>query len=312
MTGVLLAAWLAERGVDVMLLERDRLGAGATGMGAGLMLQGLHYPYSVARKVLGAERVRDLWRLTAESQRLVEEFEVPCDLRRCGSRRVGTQPFEVEALQQSAAQLRADGFDGAWTGDALQVAADLALDPVAFVRGVAERSKARFREGVAAVGLDDETPQLRVLTEQGDVCCEAVALANDGEAGTLHSFFGSIIFPGRRTFRLSPPQPPQTVPVPTVNASGRELSYQRPDGRVLSLGESSAYPVEREWIQRLGFSCDELPNVGPAPGSVRIFVCAGFHGNALGPACAKMLSEILLTGKSDYPYRMLDPRRHAL
>ena len=59
----------------------------------------------------------------------------------------------------------------------------------------------------------------------------------------------------------------------------------------------------------MALSCDELPNVGPIPGAVRIFVCAGFHGNALAPAAARLLADMMTGAPAT---RMFDPRRHAI
>jgi len=62
----------------------------------------------------------------------------------------------------------------------------------------------------------------------------------------------------------------------------------------------------------MGFSCDELPTVGPVPGSVNTYVAAGYHGHGLGYAviAAKAVTEMMLDGTSSIPGDLLSPRRH--
>jgi glycine/D-amino acid oxidase-like deaminating enzyme len=305
LTGLILAGELAARGVDVRVLERRSVGATDE---PGPLLEGLHYPYGVARKILGAGRVRDLWRLTIESRRIVSSLGPTTTT---GSNRVGERPHEVEALRESAALLQADGFEAEWTGEALRVPGDAAIDPAALVRRLA--ASLVVCEHTTARRIDDRAPQLRVITDRGDVACEAVALATGASTGELVPFFESIVYPVRRRCALWSARAPGPLRTPRVSADGRRLGWQRPDGRILAVESTPLSDApEQSWDQMLGFSCDELPCVGPVPGSVRLFVCAGFHGNALGPACARMLAQIITTGRSEYPYRMLDPRRHVI
>jgi glycine/D-amino acid oxidase-like deaminating enzyme len=62
----------------------------------------------------------------------------------------------------------------------------------------------------------------------------------------------------------------------------------------------------------MGFSCDELPNIGPVPGAVNVYAAAGYHGHGLGYAviAARAASEMMLDGKTSIPCDLFSPRRH--
>jgi sarcosine oxidase subunit beta len=62
----------------------------------------------------------------------------------------------------------------------------------------------------------------------------------------------------------------------------------------------------------MGFSCDELPSIGPVPGTVNVYAAAGYHGHGLGFAAiaARAVSEMILDGKTFVPCEIFSPRRH--
>jgi sarcosine oxidase subunit beta len=62
----------------------------------------------------------------------------------------------------------------------------------------------------------------------------------------------------------------------------------------------------------MGFSCDELPNVGPVPGAVNVYAAAGYHGHGLAfsTVAAKAVTGMMLDGRTDVPCEPFSPRRH--
>lgn len=145
---------------------------------------------------------------------------------------------------------------------------------------------APIREGVGVTRIDDGGPRVRLETTAGDFEAEAVALCTGAWTRELHPFFEEAIFPGRRRF---------------VGGDALAVSADR---------RTVTVPGERgEWERVVALSCDEVPNVGPVPGAVRIFVCAGFHGYALAPAAARILADMMTGAPAS---RTFDPRRHAI
>ncbi|NYZ15133.1 FAD-binding oxidoreductase [Azospirillum sp. RWY-5-1] len=83
-TGLMTALELAERGYDVVLLEAERVGWGASGRNGGQLITGYNKPMSTIESWVGAEDARRLWDLNVEAtdllRRRVEAHAIACDL----------------------------------------------------------------------------------------------------------------------------------------------------------------------------------------------------------------------------------------
>jgi sarcosine oxidase subunit beta len=101
--GCSLAYHLARKGVDVLLLERDRLGSGSTARNAG----GVRQQFSSEVNVLiGMHSVRLL-------DRFEEEVGVPADFRKVGYLMLLTRPQEVEDFRRLMQMWHRLGLDSA-------------------------------------------------------------------------------------------------------------------------------------------------------------------------------------------------------
>ena len=84
-TGLSTALHLAGRGVDVVLLEAERIGWGASGRNGGQAIAGLACDQSVIEAQLGREASRRVWDMTLEAIRLIGQrrarFGIDCDWR---------------------------------------------------------------------------------------------------------------------------------------------------------------------------------------------------------------------------------------
>jgi gamma-glutamylputrescine oxidase len=106
--------WLARQGMQVALLERNFLAAGATGRNGGMVrvdMAGL-YGEGIAR--LGLENARAILTFTRESQDLLRQVvqaeQIPCDLRETAMIRLALTPEQVQTLTQEVALLAAEGI----------------------------------------------------------------------------------------------------------------------------------------------------------------------------------------------------------
>ncbi|MBN1178734.1 MAG: FAD-binding oxidoreductase, partial [Anaerolineae bacterium] len=113
LVGAAAAARLAREGIAVAVLEAQSIAGGATGRCAGMVLTGPagHYNWAVA--AYGRQRAQEVWSFTVEGrEQLIETAErLGAPAARTGSLALAVDDAETEALEESAALLREDGFD---------------------------------------------------------------------------------------------------------------------------------------------------------------------------------------------------------
>lgn len=357
-TGVAAAYHLARAGQRVILLEKELLGGGASGLGSGLLRTGTERPYAPSQLLLGRQRVRSLWRLTLDNHRLLRELiereHIPCDYLHRGGYRLATGPAEFDVLCQSVKKMNQDGFradivvpaelrrlfPGPSFSGGIHVPDDGELHPIRFVRGLAaaaEHLGARLFEHSPVESIDGTT----LKTARGTLRAEMVLLANGVDLPRLQGFFEEALFPALTLGFATDPFPQPFLPAPAGIVGSQITLRQLPDGRFIvtqtrpespftpATGEGAIAPlsdflhenftatrnlrISHPWSGRTAFSCDDLPSVGPVPGVVHTYVAAGFQGLelSLGVVAAKMVSEMMLEGRTEYPASLLSPYRHA-
>lgn len=195
------AAWgLAERGADVLVLDKGRVGGGASGIAGGIV-----------RNFYRSEPIAELVRMS------VEMFEEEPDA--CGFRQVGylaaVPAAQVDDLVAIRAQHERAGYDSelvtgpeecreylTWTWPDWEAPVEALLherrsgwaDAMQTVRRLAERARAagaEIREGVEVTGFEvNDDTVAAVLTDGGPVECETVVLAPGPWAAGLLAMLG--------------------------------------------------------------------------------------------------------------------------
>jgi methylglutamate dehydrogenase subunit A len=195
-------AWaLAERGADVVVLDKGRAGGGASGIAGGIV-RNFYRSESIAELVrmsvemfeeepeaygfrqvgylaaVPAAQVGDLVAIRAQHERVGYESELVTGLDECREYLTWTWP-DWEAPVEALLHERRSGW-----ADAMQT-----------VRRLAERARAagvEIREGEEAVGFDHDGTAVRaVLTGAGRVECEALVLAPGPWAAGLLAMLGT-------------------------------------------------------------------------------------------------------------------------
>jgi glycine/D-amino acid oxidase-like deaminating enzyme len=253
--------------------------------------------------------------------------------------------FQAEFLDDTAVarQFPGGGFLGG-----LRHPGDGEIHPARFVRGLAaaaERKGARIFEGTPVTKVTLGADSALLETPGGRLSSAMLLLASNAYTGLLHPFFEGAIVGMRGQMFATEPCAERVIPAPVYADFGFEYFRQLPDGRILAGGgrrasldteltfadrptdkvqgaiESflhSCFPATRglaithRWAGIMGFSCDELPNIGPVPGGVNVYAAAGYHGHGLGYSivAAKAVSEMMLDGKTAVPCEFFAPRRH--
>ena len=114
LTGLSTAYHTARKGARVVLVEKDKVGSGASGRNGSMCTQGLTIGVGEARKRYGQERARELYDAFREAVDVVEELtrteRIDCDFNRSGRLGVAFKPQHFEAMRATQRDL-ADNFD---------------------------------------------------------------------------------------------------------------------------------------------------------------------------------------------------------
>jgi glycine/D-amino acid oxidase-like deaminating enzyme len=311
LAGTAAAALLARRGENVALVERDVIGGGATAANPGIVGAPSPYPYAIAAHLLGRPTASVLWSLARRHRELLREFGA--DFVQRGGLERGRD------LAESARLLRDDGFPVEPRGDGLFFPDHVELDPVRLARllaAAAEKQGARVFERTP-VALERVDPPL-LRAPRGELAAEMALVCADADTPALARFFDGIVFAARTRAWITEPLAERVLPVPVTLSGGRAAARQLDDGRVVGFGTPDALvagaAVAREWSATLALCCDELPNIGPVPGTVRLHAIAGFHGRglSLALAAAEISASMMLDGRAPEVATAFSPRRHAI
>ena len=320
-TGLALLRWLP----GAVLVERDRVGAGASGRSAGFLRAGVAASYLEATRRYGRERARSLRAFTAETHELLAEALAgrACGYRRGGSLTLAGGPEEARELEESAELLREDGFEARWDGG-LCCPGDGELDPLeALLVLAADAPPGAIREGVAVEAIEPSAQGVRVHAAGAECLAGAVVLATNADTVLLAPQVP--IRPVRAQMAATAPERRPVAAAPTSADRGFRYWRQLPDGRVLAggyrdralaqeVGRAAVTtpliqahlddhlrglgvraPVTNRWAGIMGFTPDELPVVGAVPGCRGVHVCGGYSGHGLSFAfqCARRLAATL-------------------
>ena len=208
LTGLSAALHLAEHGYDVIVLEANRVGWGASGRNGGQFIFGYSCEIEVIRKLVGLEAAKQLWAMSLESvdlvRSLVETYKIDCDLVQ-GHLHAGIKPRHQRELSEWRQDMEeVYGYTGLelWEGAELRnrIASERYraglydpnsghLHPLNFTLGVAAaavKSGVRILENSRVQRIESGASPL-VVTEQGRVRCRYLLLAGNAYLNGISS-----------------------------------------------------------------------------------------------------------------------------
>jgi glycine/D-amino acid oxidase-like deaminating enzyme len=340
-TGCSCALALAEAGRRVRVHDAREVGGGASGRNGGFALRGGAPAYDFAREQLGADRARELWRLTERCLDRLESLAGDA-FRRTGSLRLAADDQEADELRAEHEALVADGFEAEWLpkldgklgerfAAGLLHPPDGSIQPARWVRNLA----ARAAEAGADIREHSRVESLDGLEADG------VVIATDGYTQGLLAELDRTITPTRGQVLVTEPLEQELFTRPHYSRRGYDYWQQTLDGRLVIGGrrdfaldaeftaeEQTTDAVQREierlitdllgfvpsvthrWAGIFGMTADLLPLVGPVPGREGTWVAAGYsgHGNVLGLACGELVAQAIL-GRQPPELELFDPAR---
>src|ERR1700710_2735712 len=199
-TGLSTALHLAERGIDVALVEAHQPGWGASGRNGGQVHPGLKPdPDDVERDFgeLGQRMVRFSYAAPEALFRLVERHQLRCEARQAGTLRAATNAKTLSGLAKLAAQyerrgLSAQLLDAAAAAEAtgtvrytgiLRDPTGGSVQPLGYARGLAKAATsagARIFAASPATALRREAGGWRITTPNGVLSAERLGVGATG------------------------------------------------------------------------------------------------------------------------------------
>ena len=201
-TGLAAARHLARSGASVLVLERDRVGAGASSRNGGQVLTGLKLDPGTLVRRFGESQARRLFEIAAESmarlEAILDEERIDCGYARTGHIQAASKPKHFQAFQDEQALLarvfnhrvelvpraeqRSEVGSDAYHGLLLDEHS-AALNPAQYVEGLAAaaaRSGATIVTHSAVKGLDKIAGGWRVNFGTDAVEARDVLVATNG------------------------------------------------------------------------------------------------------------------------------------
>ncbi|GAA4801031.1 FAD-binding oxidoreductase [Lysobacter hankyongensis] len=294
--GLNTALGLCERGLrDVVLLEAQTLGHGASGRNGGFVFSGFSRGEASLLRDLGPERARSLHGGTVTAVNLIRErahrYGIDCDLVDEGV--LWANWFRDPAPLRARQRLLAESFGVEWRWvdrddvrerlrsaryhDALFEPNALHFHPLKYAQGLArvvEGQGARLFERTPAFALDRDGAGWRVRTPQGDVRAEQVVLACGGYLAGLRRDVDAGVLPIATYVMATEPLGARLGEAMTTRAAVYDtrfaFDYYRPlaDTRLLWGGRISVRDRSPASVQRLLYR--DMLKVYPQLEGVRI------------------------------------------
>lgn len=352
-SGASVAWWLKDAGLDVAVIDRGDVCAGASGRNAGFVTCGSVEHFSRQVRTHGEDMALGLWRLSQENLSLIEEHLVAdgleCAFRRAGTYSLAGGDHELTELTETARQLdgygmRVEVVDEAHVREHLGAhhfpGGVLYLDdgevhPVRMVRGILERSGARFFPHHEVRTFRAIGDGVEVVTQRRVFRASVMVLATNGYSADLHPWFADKIYPTRGQIMVTAPVAP-FMSAPCYANFVLDYFRQLADGRVLiggfrqlaketEVGTADVVnpevqaaletflrrhfpaladvPIEYRWSGTMGFSADSLPIIGALPGRSDVYLLGGYtgHGIGWGFKAGQLLARLLMHGEQP-PY----------
>jgi gamma-glutamylputrescine oxidase len=294
--GLNTALGLAERGVgEVVLLEAQRVGYGASGRNGGFVFGGFSRGEDALLRELGPARARDLYQGTLDAVELIRtrirRYGIDCEATEAGV--IWANWFRDPEVLRARQRLLAEHFGVEWQWwprerlrervrspryhDALFEPQAFHFHPLKYAQGIAAQAQAlgvRVYEGSPALALERDGEGWRVRSERGEVRAEQVVLACGGYLAGLRREVDAAVMPIATYVMVTQPLGELLDAALQTRAaiydSRFAFDYYRPlrDGRLLWGGRISVRDRSPQQVQALLYR--DVLRVFPQLSGVRI------------------------------------------
>jgi glycine/D-amino acid oxidase-like deaminating enzyme len=325
----------AQRGLDVIGIDADRIAAGAAGRNGGLLLAGIADFHHNVRKDLGVERAAALYQHTLDEMDRIEAT-TPEAVSRIGALRIaeltrGDDPAELIDTFEHRDALLADGFPvedyESEQGVGILIPTDGTFHPAKRAVLLAQLAQA------AGAQIFTHSPAIKiesglVTTDHGSIKAKHIVVAVDGNLGKVLPELSHLVEPTRLQMISTAPETKLKMKYAVYVRQGWDYWQQLPDGRIAigggrdldleqeatdvvkpthimrsylerklqDLGVSA--PVEHHWAAIVSYTDSGLPIVKEVqPGVWAVGAYSG-TGNVVGALLARSVVDQCIDGQS--------------
>ena len=286
-TGLSAAYTLAKQGVNVIVLEAESIGWGASSRNGGMALTGLKLPMQTVIKRYGKSLARDLFQCSLDSvsivEQIVNEEKIDCGFARTGHLLTANKPQHYEALKEEVEFMAKefnhkvklvppkelkDEIGSAIYHGGLVDEGSAGLNPAQYVAGLAraaEKAGARLHARArvdrierASSSLSVNGKRFSIQTKRGPLNAESVFVATAGYTGNVIKKLQKKVIPIGSfiivTERLSDKLAHELSPKNRMIFDFKHyLNYFRLwDNRMIFGGRAAFFPETENTIQRSG------------------------------------------------------------
>lgn len=274
LAGLSTAYWLTKLDSDlsVVVLEKGKIGHGASGRNAGFITCGSTEHFSRMSSAYGEHKAEQIWNFTEYNHKLmIEEFGKEklshlCEYRNLGSWTLAATEHEIEVIGSTVNALSQRGVNVEWRETAFDGAEgffggafykdDGEIHPVKYLWKLSSEvgSNCSIVENAEVFQIDQDTDILTVFTDKQRIKTASIVMCTNAWSGQLFPWFESKIAPTRGQIIVTEPVEPFLQP----SYCSFVLDYFRQlvDGSVLIGGFRNA-DVEKE----VGFSDEINPKI---------------------------------------------------
>jgi glycine/D-amino acid oxidase-like deaminating enzyme len=320
----------AQRGLNVIGIDADRIAAGAAGRNGGLLLAGIADFHHNVRKVFGVERAKALYQHTLDEMDRIEST-TPDAVSRIGALRTGDDSEELVDIYSHRDALIADGFPvedyDAEQGIGILIPTDGTFHPAKRAVQLAKLAQ------TAGAQIFTHSPAIKiesglVTTDQGSIKAKHILVAVDGNLGKALPELADQIQPTRLQMISTAPELKLNMKYAVYTRQGWDYWQQLPDGRIaigggrdLALEQEATdiaeptqimrdylerklqaigvtVPVEHHWAAIVSYTDSGLPIVKQVqPGVWAVGAYCG-TGNVVGALLARSVVDQCIDGNS--------------
>lgn len=226
--GTSMAYWLKKEdpNLKVAIVEKKRLGFGATGRNAGFITCGSVEHFNRLLHQRGKESALEIWRYSEKNLELLKEEIIQddssLDFRQNGTFSLASTEKEFTELKEvhkimASLGIETESLEAKDISDRLSAKdfiggikylKDAEIHPIKLTEKIARLSGVEIFGDSEVISIETEGSGRKVRTESGDFLCDMVVLATNGYSPLLSSYFADKIYPTKGQILVTEPIAP--------------------------------------------------------------------------------------------------------